>query len=564
LIASNLRPGDRKLKLEKNTAFAIFQKDFYKAIDDNDINYLQTSIKYSLQKGLKNNRNEDPILYAVLHDNPDAMQLFLNEEAEQTRAFEKRMEYLMFLSAIKNADGCCERLIKLGVDHNIKDRRGYTPLLIALKYDANEATELLLSYQTNFDPIISEAKKHSLMKVLAPLAMKIAIEEDNLNLAEKIFNAHRGVALQNYKNGYTIILHAVSKSPDISQLLLLPEHVYKKDDEGNTLLHYAVENNNEIALKKLIEMDADINAQNKQGQTPLHVALKNGRVKEMEIIMDANPDLSIKDNNGNLPIHAAASVSVFDLNSIKTILNKKETVNTQNDEGLTPLHIAVRYSTFFQIKLLLSNGADVSIKDKKSKTPYDYATNDKIKQLVMIKYFEKGWTNEISVGIGLPYEFWEEGLRKDIKYTRSYFFEPNANNGSFSVGAGLGLMGGYYSWPFYDMKSGAKIALNYSLKYSFRIGRNSYWFLKHEFNTGLFGPLIEEEYTSLDDDFSKSNWLRTLNITYFGYYIKLKNNNKISISSGYSLGFVKFRNSEYGNSTDLYFGGAVIYCGYIF
>ena len=45
-----------------------------------------------------------------------------------------------------------------------------------------------------------------------------------------------------------------------------------------------------------------------------------------------------------------------------------------NDEGKTPLHLAMKKGNIKIIELLIQNGASTQIKDKKGKKPFDYAS----------------------------------------------------------------------------------------------------------------------------------------------------------------------------------------------
>ena len=54
----------------------------------------------------------------------------------------------------------------------------------------------------------------------------------------------------------------------------------------------------------------------------------------------------------------------------------------KNNHGETPLHIAAREGHIDIAELLINKGADVNAKNNYGKTPFDYAKNEEIRQLL--------------------------------------------------------------------------------------------------------------------------------------------------------------------------------------
>ena len=66
-------------------------------------------------------------------------------------------------------------------------------------------------------------------------------------------------------------------------------------------------------------------------------------------------------------------------NNIKFVeyfINKKDDINKQNKNGDTPLHLAFKIGNYDIIRLLLENGANIKIKNKKGITPFDIADKE--------------------------------------------------------------------------------------------------------------------------------------------------------------------------------------------
>ncbi len=73
---------------------------------------------------------------------------------------------------------------------------------------------------------------------------------------------------------------------------------------------------------------------------------------------------------------------------IQALINAGIDVNQQDKEGNTVLMGAAGYRRTAIVRLLLNNGADVMIKNKKEKTVYDLAKNEDIKRMIKAKMEE--------------------------------------------------------------------------------------------------------------------------------------------------------------------------------
>merc|ERR1719261_399918 len=89
----------------------------------------------------------------------------------------------------------------------------------------------------------------------------------------------------------------------VEQLLAQePAILETTDQNGNTLLHVACQNNNRRVAKLLIRTRADVNAQNtKGGNTPLHYAYAYGYSQLAEFLISRGADDTRRNNDGLLP-----------------------------------------------------------------------------------------------------------------------------------------------------------------------------------------------------------------------------------------------------------------------
>ncbi|WP_431785776.1 ankyrin repeat domain-containing protein [Paenibacillus lactis] len=79
----------------------------------------------------------------------------------------------------------------------------------------------------------------------------------------------------------------------------------KDSDTGNTLLHYAILENNFEAFRALKRNALDPNVQNSDGDTPLHIAVKENSSFYLGELKELKANAKIKNNEGKLPIDYA-------------------------------------------------------------------------------------------------------------------------------------------------------------------------------------------------------------------------------------------------------------------
>lgn len=119
----------------------------------------------------------------------------------------------------------------------------------------------------------------------------------------------------------------------------------------------------------------------------IHEATRDGNLQAVEKMVAANRNLvNTKNELGSTPLHIAATNSSPGI--AKLLIDKGANVNARDNGGATPLHIAAFTGRKENVQLLLSRGADVNAKDGKGQTPRDYATtvlNREIADILLIK-----------------------------------------------------------------------------------------------------------------------------------------------------------------------------------
>lgn len=170
--------------------------------------------------------------------------------------------------------------------------------------------------------------------------------------------------------------------------------ITSRDNGGNSLLHIAVYNGNVKLILKAIELGAKINALNDKKQTPLHVAvdrknpaavtvllkhgaaqgivdvekdtpivkcIRKGYLNILKSFVQMNADLQCTGHYPASLLHLALHCGHADM--VDVLLSGGADVNEKNNEGFTPIQVAVVKKHSDIVKVLTKNGADIFVKD---------------------------------------------------------------------------------------------------------------------------------------------------------------------------------------------------------
>eukprot|EP01006_Ploeotia_vitrea_P022624 TRINITY_DN55018_c0_g1_i2.p1 TRINITY_DN55018_c0_g1~~TRINITY_DN55018_c0_g1_i2.p1 ORF type:complete len:435 (+),score=55.46 TRINITY_DN55018_c0_g1_i2:32-1336(+) len=210
------------------------------------------------------------------------------------------------------------------------------------------------------------------------------------------------IAIQNIDNGCTELL------------LQAKANTNAQDKEGKTPLHWAVLSQADDLAALLLDAGADPRIPDSEGGTALHWAARLGflelaecllgedvmtldeeELAELQRVKVNGVELTLAaDKQGNTPLHYAAAeaegskLAIHLLNNLAAEFQEKcpEKVNIANQEGYSPLHMAVSSGSFEVVQLLLDLGVDAVTLTKDQQNVIHQATiaqEEKVLQLLL-------------------------------------------------------------------------------------------------------------------------------------------------------------------------------------
>lgn len=271
-----------------------------------------------------------------------------------------------FIKCAERGDSLAVKLfLDSGMDPNIKNLSGMTPLLIAARSGRENVISILLQKGANLNAKDKEFGHNAIL---------FAAESGNLNAVKLLLS--RGGNLTDISNsGQTILMRAVLLDNNIDLIKYLLDNglnINAKDEDGYTPLLQSIitfKRNIDI-VKLLLDSGADINATDKNGDTALMKALigvsDQKSIDVMEILLKSGMNVNATNKKGNTALHECSSGIIFGLpdrvNIANMLLKYGANPNIENNDGETPIDILENYqreiNLKFEVRQIIGNLKD--------------------------------------------------------------------------------------------------------------------------------------------------------------------------------------------------------------
>ncbi len=266
----------------------------------------------------------------------------------------------LHLAVIRQHAGLAQEIIDAGANVNMPDNTGATPLHEAAEVNSLKLAKLLI---TNGADV---AKSHSLRRV-TPLIL--AIRNDSKPMVDLLLRHDADPSLAD-SDGHTPLMAAAYKSSDavVGTLLGAGADAKARDKLGRNVLQHCGSMLTAPTIDKLIDAGAEVDGIDTWKRTPLLSAVMDHNTTLAHALLARKVNANVTDDQGNSPLNVA--LQRRQLGIIDALLKAGADPNGKDRwSQQTALHLACNLGLETEVGKLLDAGADVKAKDHQGRTP---------------------------------------------------------------------------------------------------------------------------------------------------------------------------------------------------
>jgi ankyrin repeat protein len=275
-------------------------------------------------------------------------------------------------------------LSKSNVAINVQNKKGYTPLHLAIISGHVSIIEEILKYPDVNLNLLTKDEKHATPLLLALLSSQYI----DFTIPKQIIASGADLSIID-ENGDNILQYII-KLQKIDAAIFLCNHVdlnHKNNDEL-TALHLASKFGLSSIITKLLESGAQPNVQSglEEMKTPLHYAIEANCIDTIQSFVNYNLnngndkiDFNMRDADGSTPLSLALNLKHNDL--VQTLIKGGSDVNIRNGE-MTLLHQAIIKESAETAIFLLEQGADINALTGDQESPLQLAIHCRLESVV--------------------------------------------------------------------------------------------------------------------------------------------------------------------------------------
>jgi ankyrin repeat protein len=250
-------------------------------------------------------------------------------------------------------------LTEKGADLEVRDNEGNTPFMEAIMAGSGAAAERLAALGA--DPTTRNGRGDT--------PLHIAAAQDRTDMATRLLGWGAKIHAKNVL-GQTPLMIAIATSPRMVLTILTKDQLPIPDDDGHSPLHIALMSNASTEIiRTIVNLGARVSALDADGYTPLRLALDQEKWDQARILADAGSNVFITAGDGKTPAEIALTKGRDAINAVFS----GSAISAKDPTGNTILHYAAHIASPDQVSLLLSLGANKSIRNISSESPGDVA-----------------------------------------------------------------------------------------------------------------------------------------------------------------------------------------------
>lgn len=283
-----------------------------------NVKLIEQLIEKGIDFKINNNSNENAILKAATggrrHVNDIEIFKYLTDLGLNPKQENNEQENALHYLAVNNPNWeVFEFFIAKGVNPNASSEKGFSPYLVALKYNNLKVIDKLFELNKYFDQstkdghnALSYAVMHYNFDQFNALKSKSVdynvLNENNESLMNLLFQNYPSGNMKKFQQ-FLAILTQENVKPTIST------------DKGNTLFHIIVNNNQPELLPFAKNLRVDIDQMNAEGLTPLHLAaMKSTDLKMLKALKQMGANARINTEFGEDAAVLALENELLDVN----------------------------------------------------------------------------------------------------------------------------------------------------------------------------------------------------------------------------------------------------------
>jgi len=354
-------------------------------------NVISIIIRSGISVDSQNATGQTPLFMATKSDSLSTLKILIDNNANLSIR-DNQMNSPLHAAVRWNAVNSISFLVSSGMDINANSLNGNTPLHDAIILNQPEIESLLIKLGANLEsrnidgntPLMEAIKCETLSSAEILVAngadtscrntegntpLHIAVATDQIDIVNILLKTNVSIHARNTRDR-TPFQTALSISPKMVSALLDNNRIFIPDDYGNSVLHIALkERTSNEMIKVIVKQGPKIDAIDNNGKTPLRLAIDWELWEAAKIFADsgANPFIVAADSKS--PVEVAFAKGEV---GIKAVFSGKA-ISAKDSSGNTILHYAARLGSPEIISILLELGANRSVKNNASESPYDIA-----------------------------------------------------------------------------------------------------------------------------------------------------------------------------------------------
>jgi ankyrin repeat protein len=231
-----------------------------------------------------------------------------------------------------------ESALDLGADINYATD-GETPLLCCILEDFPEGIQILLDHDANM----------SSLSCPAAILLLAAFAKESISIIDVLLGhgAHIDAVVPRPHPSLRLLQ---SKVPHLARLYI------GEKPPGRALLHIASEMNDTAMIELVLQYGANVNQGDENGIAALHISSFRNYIQTTKILLENGADCDITDKYGGTALHRAAKAGSLEI--VELLLSVGSHINASTKDDWTPLSIATWARSLPLVDLLLKKGAD--------------------------------------------------------------------------------------------------------------------------------------------------------------------------------------------------------------